>query len=203
MRIIAIEGLDKAGKHTQAKSLVRELTNKGYKVAQSEFHRYETPTGRLIMDWLTCQWDASQKTIELIMCADKQAQQDWFQELDKNNYDFLILDRYTLSQVAYGIANGIDGRWILDLQKYMRKPDIDIIIDIPAEMSMSRKGKHNNGDNDKYESDLEMLKRVRHNYLNISTHYSAPVKRIVDGTKQISDIGTSIYKVIEEEFKIQ
>jgi dTMP kinase len=40
-------------------------------------------------------------------------------------------------------------------------PDIEIFIDIPAEESMSRKGKHNNGENDRYESDLGLLERVR------------------------------------------
>jgi dTMP kinase len=176
--------------------LYKKIEQYGYKVAKSEFHRYDTNTGKLIMDWLTRKWDVSQKSIELIMAADKQAQQEWFSQLDKEGYDYLILDRYTLSQAAYGVANGIQGSWIIELQKYMRKPDLDIVIDIPAEISMSRKGKHNNGQNDKYESDLEMLKRVRENYKSFSTYYSAPVKKIVDGTKSIEEIHNEIFNIV-------
>jgi dTMP kinase len=199
--IIALEGLDKSGKFTQAKLLTERLIKDGYNVKQSEFHRYGTPTGKLIMDWLTGKWNVSQHTIELIMTADKQAQQDWFKQLENAAYDFLILDRYTLSQSTYGVATGIDGRWILELQKYMRKPDLDIVIDIPAEVSMSRKGKHNNGVNDRYESDLELLTKVRENYLAFSTVYSAPSKAIIDGNRDIEEIHSEIYKAVKEVFK--
>lgn len=117
------------------------------------------------MDWLTNKWDVSQHTIELIMAADKQAQQEWIQSLEDEGYDYLILDRYTRSQMAYGIVNGIDKMWLSELQNYLRKPDMELYIDIPAEVSMQRKGKHNNGENDRYESDKEMLERVRSLYL--------------------------------------
>lgn len=164
MHIIAVEGLDKSGKHTQTEMLREYLINRGFKVAKSEFHRYDTPTGELIMKWLKKEWDVDQTTIELIMTADKQAQQQWFDELDEQGVDFLILDRYTGSQQVYAYANGVSPIWTAMLQKYMRQPSVEVFIDIPAEESMSRKGKHNDGNNDRYESDLEMLKRARDIY---------------------------------------
>jgi dTMP kinase len=161
MKIIAIEGLDKSGKYSQTELLLKYLQEQGHKVVKSEFHRYDTPTGELIMKWLTGQWDVDQHTIELIMTADKQAQQKWFDELEEQGVDFLVLDRYTGSQQVYSLANGISPMWTAMLQKHMRQPDMEIFIDIPADVSMGRKGKHNNGENDRYESDLELLKRVR------------------------------------------
>jgi dTMP kinase len=161
MKIIAIEGLDKAGKFSQTELLKNFLEEKGYHVVKSEFHRYDTPTGELIMKWLQKKWDVDQHTIELIMAADKQAQQLWFDKLEAEGVDFLVLDRYTGSQKAYARANYVNPVWTEELQRYMRQPDLEIFIDIPAEESMRRKGKHNNGENDRYESDLEMLERVR------------------------------------------
>lgn len=117
------------------------------------------------MKWLKKEWDVDQTTIELVMTADKQAQQKWFTELEEQGVDYLILDRYRGSQDVYSRANGIDPEWTASLQKYMRNADIEIFIDIPAEVSMARKGKHNNGENDRYESDLGLLKRVRNLYL--------------------------------------
>jgi dTMP kinase len=159
MKIIVIEGLDKSGKHTQSNMLVDYLRSRGYKVEKSEFHRYDTPTGQLIKKWLYKEWDVDQTTIELVMAADKQAQQKWFKELEDQGIDFLILDRYTKSQFVYSLANDMPNDWVHQLQRFMRKPNMEIFIDIPAEESMKRKGKH--GENDRYESDLKLLNEVR------------------------------------------
>lgn len=196
MKIIAIEGCDKSGKHSATKMLVERLEAEGYKVVMSEHHRYDTPTGQLVMQWLQDKYQVSQETIELIMTADKQAQQEYYNRLETEGYDFLILDRYTLSQVVYAISNNINIDWVMELQRYMRKPDIDIVIDISAETSMSRKGKHNNGVNDKYESDLELLKVVRENYMLTPEKYSAPQKFIVNGEQDIELVHDDIYQIV-------
>lgn len=185
---------DKSGKHSQSKLLATFLETLGYKVVQSEFHRYDTPTGELIMKWLSNEWDTDQKTIELIMTADKQAQQQWFEQLEQEGTDFLILDRYTTSQTVYSIANGIDPDWTEELQKYMRRTDVEILIDIPAEESMRRKGKHNNGENDRYESDLQLLNRVRQGYLH---YFRRPNHFIIDGLQQIEQVHLEIVKSLK------
>lgn len=191
MKIIAIEGLDKSGKHTQSKMLAEYLESKGYNVVQSEFHRYDTPTGELIMKWLRKEWDVDQATIELIMAADKQAQQDWFNDLEVvQGVDFLILDRYTRSQLAYALANGVSGHWVKQLQMCMRPPNLEILIDIPAEVSMERKGKW--GDNDRYESDLKLLKDVR-------AIYNVFIKNVIDGEQSVEEVHRDIIKEVDEE----
>jgi dTMP kinase len=196
MKIIAIEGLDKSGKHTQTKMLAAYLEATGYKVMQSEFHRYDTPTGQLIMDWLTGKWDVDQYTIELIMTADKQAQQKTFDELEKQGVDFLILDRYTSSQQVYSKANDVAWDWTIELQRYMRYPDFEIFIDIPAEESMVRKGKHNNGENDRYESDLEMLNRVRDLFLHLAKERPSLVR--VNGMQSVQDVYETVVELVDD-----
>lgn len=192
MKIIAIEGLDKSGKYSQTRLLTEYLSILGYNTVKSEFHRYDTPTGELIMKWLTKQWDVDQHTIELIMAADKQAQQLWFDKLEADGVDFLILDRYVGSQQVYATANYVDPDWTLELQRYMWEPDVEIFIDIPAEVSMARKGKHNNGENDRYESDLEMLKCVRQLFQKREN-----IK--VDGLKTIVEIHIDIAEALREQ----
>lgn len=190
MKIIAIEGLDKSGKFSQSNLLEGYLKEKGYKVARSEFHRYDTPTGNLVKKWLVGEWDVDQTTIELVMTADKQAQQKWFDELEASGVDFLILDRYTGSQQVYSEANGVDTEWTASLQKFMRPADYEIFIDVPAEVSMARKGKHNNGVNDRYESDLKLLERVRELYLCRNNSK-------FDGTKSVQDVHLDIVEFVD------
>lgn len=198
MKIIALEGLDKAGKATQSRLLAEALQKQGVTVKQSEFHRYDTPTGELVAKWLRKEYPVDQITIELIMAADKQAQQQWVQSLEEQGVDVLILDRYTLSQFVYAQANGVDKNFALTLQRFMRQPDHNIIIDIPAEVSMNRKGKHNNGENDRYESDLAMLRKVRELYLTSVK----PTDLVVDGTKEIEEIHQAIYNFVVHQLNI-
>jgi len=191
--IIAIEGLDKSGKHTQCELLYQRLKKDGYNVAKSEFHRYDTPTGRLIRDWLSGKYKTDQYTIELIMAADKQAQQQWFAELENNGVEVLILDRYTLSEMVYAICNNIEPKWIVELQKYIRKPDLNIIIDIPAKISIIRKGKF--GDNDKYEENLEMLRKVRIEYLEYGKFEN---NMVFNGLQTIEQLHSQIYEYVSK-----
>ena len=193
MKIIAIEGLDKSGKASATRLLTEYLKTLNYNVVQSEFHRYDTPTGKLIQDWLYKRYDVDQQTIELIMAADKQAQQKWFGQLEEDGVDFLILDRYTTSQKVYSEMNGILPEWIGTLQFYTRRPDVEILLDIPSEVSMARKGKH--GENDRYESDKALLDSVRASYLEYFETRSDCY--IVSGLETISEVHSKIIELIK------
>ncbi|MDK2600578.1 hypothetical protein QO179_24095 [Bacillus stercoris] len=85
----------------------------------------------------------------------------------------------------------MDSSWIRALQINIREPDIEIFIDIPAEESMKRKGKHNNGENDRYESDLKMLKNVRE-------IYDLYINNKVDGMKNPSEVHKDIVSIISD-----
>lgn len=174
MEIITFEGMDKSGKHTASIQLAEHLKDLGYKVVHSEFHRYDTPTGQLIKDYLYGKYNVSNETIQLIMSADKQAQQDWFVELEKEGVDYLILDRYYLSQKVYSDYFIFKSEYSAEKENYykklyssiidnFRKSDITIYLDNSPEVSMQRKGQH--GDNDLYEQNSELLGFVREGYL--------------------------------------
>lgn len=198
MEIIAFEGLDKSGKHTQSNLLANFLYEQGYSVVQSEFHRYDTPTGALIKKWLFGEYDADQNTIELIMSADKQAQQKWFAQLEEEEVDFLILDRYIGSQLCYSKSNGLDEEWRNMLQSKIRKPDYEFLLDVTPEESMKRKGKH--GENDKYESNHQLLTKVRKAY--IEYFEKSPDSFIVTDCDSLSvkEIAEKVKNVVIETF---
>lgn len=197
MQIIEIEGLDKSGKHTQSNKLAEVLRSKGYKVVQSEFHRYETPTGKLIQDYLYKRYDVDVLTSELIMLADKTAQQKWYKELDEQGVDFLILDRYTASQYVYGLAKGFSKDYMDMLLGHITyQPTLQIYLDISAETSMSRKGQH--GDNDRYESDKEFLEKVRLTYLD---YFNESTNRVAIENIDAYDVDTVHSLVRDEVFK--
>lgn len=198
MKLIAIEGIDHSGKATQVKLLKEFLESKGFKVTVYDFPHYESVTGGIIQQWLYKKIDGDKYFFELMQTADKQLAQNYIQELDEQGFDFLLLDRYTTSQKAYAMASGLL-EWTEELQRYMRKPDYEIFIDLPAEVSMSRKGKH--GDNDRYESDKEFLDTVRHAYKTIFSTSTTYV-RIINGELPIGVIQEKIQQSVSRYFDL-
>lgn len=161
MKIIAIEGLDKAGKHTATNVLDEYFTSKGLTVKQMTFPNYSSPIGVLIYKWLHGRLDADQETFELLQAADKQHAQAEIEAHEKSGVDVLLIDRYIHSQWAYGAYHS-DDVWLKDLTKYLREPDVVLYLDVEPEVSMHRRGKY--GDNDKYESDVERLRYTKREY---------------------------------------
>lgn len=189
MKILAFEGLDKSGKATMTRLLEDYLADRGYSVVTTSFHRYDTLTGRLVRKWLYKNWNIEEELeelkevkgveqqlwyqellevglenvrIDLIMSADKEAQQEWFNELESQGTDLLIIDRYIGSQACYSLAQGNDKDWVYSLHANLRKPDLELLLDIEPETSVNRKGEH--GHNDRYEEDVVFLTNVRKAY---------------------------------------
>jgi dTMP kinase len=73
----------------------------------------------------------------------------------------IVCDRYLASSIAYGEALGLDPAWLADTQKYLPQPDLTVLLDIPPDVSATRK----TANRDKYERDLVLLGRVRDSYV--------------------------------------
>lgn len=192
MIIIGLEGLDKSGKRSQSELLYKALYERGYNVQKSEFHRYDTPTGQLIRRFLDGEYQPGQYAIECIMAADKYAQASWFEELAEET-DVLILDRYLTSQLVYSYANGVDIDFTINILRYMSEPDFQFYLDIEPDESMRRKGEH--GDNDKYESNKELLEKVQdlyQRYMEVEEECGKGL--VVDGNLPVEEIHEFILK---------
>jgi dTMP kinase len=100
--LVAIEGTDGAGKETQTALVVATLRHHGYKVGTMSFPRYDTPTGMAIKEMLV---DGTAGVYERadMYAADRAAHKDELLALMRAN-DFVVLDRYIGSMVAYSSA---------------------------------------------------------------------------------------------------
>lgn len=160
-RLIAFEGLDKSGKHSAMDAVKDFLERRGKKVAVMSFPRYETPVGKKIRAWLRGETAMTNEEFELLQALDKNLAQDEFFKLVDKEYDYILLDRYKHSQLAYGSVNN-EVSWLKMLTANMVEPDVIFYLNVDPEVSLRRKGEH--GRNDRYENDLELLKKVKNNY---------------------------------------
>jgi dTMP kinase len=162
--LIAFEGLDQSGKQTQAEMLRDRLTDLGRTVRLLSFPDYQTAIGAEIGRALGGEREYTPDVMPLLYVANRY---EWKGDIvrARDAGTILVCDRYLASSVAYGEAQGLDREWLLDMQKYLPRPDLTILLDIPPEVSARRK----TADRDKYERDLSLLGRVRDSYLRQAT----------------------------------
>lgn len=158
--LVAFEGLDQSGKQTQAELLRDRLTGAGRSVQLLSFPDYHTVIGEEIGRALRGGRDYGADVMQLLYVANRY---EWKGQIvrAKEAGTILVCDRYLASSVAYGEAQGLDGAWLTEIQKYLPRPDITFLLDIAPDVSARRK----TADRDKYERDLAMLARVRESYL--------------------------------------
>jgi dTMP kinase len=72
----------------------------------------------------------------------------------------VVCDRYMASSIAYGEAQGLDPAWLAEIQRFLPRPDLTVLLDIAPETAAARKA----ANRDRYERDLALLSRVRDSY---------------------------------------
>jgi dTMP kinase len=157
--IVAFEGLDQSGKETQAKHLRARIEHDGRKVHSLSFPDYDTPIGQEIAKALAGEREFGPDVMQLLYVANRC---EYRPKIDMwmNGGGVVVCDRYRASSIAYGEAQGLDPAWLEDIQRYLPKPTLTVLLDIAPETAVQRKSTGR----DRYERDLSLLARVRESY---------------------------------------
>lgn len=190
-KVISFEGLDKSGKHSAMDFVSDLLEQKGYSVYKMSFPQYDTEIGHLIREYLTNKLELTPKAFELLLAADKVNNSDKLKSL-LAQYDFVLIDRYVHSQVAYGLQNATFG-YLSTLLSGVVLPDHVIYMDVNVDASMGRQGEH--GDNDKYESNAELLTTVKANY-DTMYRLKQDLFARVDANKSFESVNVQLTNII-------
>lgn len=193
MPLIALEGIDKAGKDTQSRLLERKLAQMGHKVKRLAFPDYGTPLGKEIGKFLQGEISLRPEVRQLLYVANRWERQEDMEEWLKRKV-FVIADRYVPSGLAYGLANGLDLDWMLKLEEGLPIADIVIMVDISVETSYNRGQRR-----DIYEKDKMLLGKVRSSYLELAKRFGWIV---VNGDRSVEDVSQAIWKEVQSHFKI-
>lgn len=164
--IIAFEGIDQSGKETQAERLAKRLEQQGKKVWLSGFPDYETPIGIELSKFLNGERSFNPETRQLLYVANRYEKLEQIKEA-MQNVDYIILDRYKASGLAYGLITGLDMDWCIQLEKGLPDAEYTILFDTPVEESFRRKQEGR----DVYERQQDFLSSVRQAYLDLAERY--------------------------------
>ena len=101
----------------------------------------------------------------------------------------LVCDRYIASSIAYGEAQGLDAAWLADMQKFLPRRALTILLDIAPETAVQRKAV----DRDRYERDLAMQARVRESYQRQAARQGWIV---LDGERPKDEIAADVFSAV-------
>ena len=152
--ILALEGIDASGKKTQSQLLYRWLGSEGIPSEYISFPDYSTPIGQEIGGFLSGTKNYPIEARHMLYSANrlehKERIERWLGE-----GRILIINRYCDSNLAYGAASGLSIEWLKSLESKM--PPADYIFYLKGEVKLSKERKSKR---DKFEIDLDFLKRV-------------------------------------------
>ena len=195
---IVFEGIEEAGKTTQAKNLYEYLNRLGKKSILTR-EPGGTKTGKKIREILLSDTDEMfpPKAELFLYEADRNFH---IHNVIKPNLEKginVICDRYIYSTLAYqSYARGLDINLIKTLNDVATDgvyPDVVFLIDVPVEVSLQRLG--NKKDRIEKES-IDFHKRLRKGFLKIAEE-NKELFYIIDGTKKEEEIFEEIIYIVK------
>ncbi|KAK4444620.1 thymidylate kinase-domain-containing protein [Podospora aff. communis PSN243] len=163
--LIALEGLDRSGKTTQAKLLEQRLIEASKPVRVMRFPDRTTPIGSTIDSYLKSSTAMDDHAIHLLFSANR-----W--EAEKTISDLLaegvtvLCDRYYYSGIVYSAAKrnpSLDLSWARAPEVGLPRPDLVVFLDLDEEQAKARGG----WGEEVYEKG-EMQRRVRELFWGLS-----------------------------------
>ena len=171
---IVFEGIDGAGKSTQIQLLKEFLENNGLEV-ETMVEPTDSEVGKLIRKILQrpdATTDRIQKTLGLLFAADRMLIMDKLE----NEKKVIISDRSFISSLAYQEP----AEWISVLNRYAKKPDLLILLDLNVKTSVARTSGEDTFENE------EFLTNVKTNYFEIVKEFNCEIINANNGVNKVS-----------------
>jgi len=186
---IVLEGPDGSGTTLQSKMLAERLITEGHDVLLTA-EPTEGGIGKTVRSLLNGEEMPQADAIQLLFCADRaeHVQKEILPALAKGT--IVISDRYALSTIIYGEAQGVDKEWLEDINKHFPKPDLTIITLPSFDVCQERIGRRDTTDH--FEK-REFQQHVYNSYVSADGENTVFVD--TDGEKQ--DSANAVYALIE------
>lgn len=191
--LIALEGIDGSGKTTIAKMIVNRLNEQGAE-AQYTMEPTRGIFGRILRS-MALESEVDPRLEALLFAADR------IYHLEKVIKPLLargvivVSDRYLHSSLAYQSVTTDDPEWVEGLNKFARKPDLGIYLDVtPAEGLKRLKRRRRRT---RFEDEI-FLEKVRDRYLEY-VRLGELVR--VDAEKPLNDVFSEAAAIVEKALR--
>jgi dTMP kinase len=196
--LIAIEGIDGAGKRTLCSFMKKFLESQEYEVTKFEYPDYTSIWGKIIEEYLHHKIELDINEQFFTYFIDILKDQDKIFNLLKKG-KIVIMDRYFSSTLAFQCAKGFDFQSALSIIRTMHviEPDLTLFIQIPPGVALERKFNQKKS-LDRHEKDLELLKKVDNIYEKMLSEEILSKKWIkIDGDRDLNEIEEEIQHILD------
>lgn len=191
--IIVVEGFDQAGKKTQSKLLAKFLKTRNKKSKIFSFPDYSTPIGKEIRRYLGGKRSFPPQVIHCLLAANRWEKAKEIKEaLSENNV--VIMNRYYQSNLVYGTVNGLDMKWLENLDDGLPKEDLVILLDVNVTDSFSRKKERR----DKFEENMEFAQKIAGTYRKLAKQFGW---HIVNASRHKQAVHQDIRQIVLKHVK--
>jgi len=178
---IVFEGIDGSGKSTQIRMLKEWIEDNGLEV-ETLVEPTDSEIGKLIRKILQrpdAQTERIQNTLALLFAADRMLIMDKLEDESK----IVISDRSFISSLAYQNP----AEWVEVLNRYAKKPDLLLLLDLDVKKSVARTSGEDTFENE------EFLTGVKENYLRLAKDYE---HKIIDANNGVNKVSSDIKKAV-------
>jgi dTMP kinase len=203
---VVVEGIDGCGSTTHAKLLAKAIKNRGPEVVLT-CEPSTGPIGSLIRQVLqrrlfvpdaTGPRSFAWSTMALLFAADRMDHLDSTVAPALRAGSVVVSDRYDLSSLAYQSVTAHNGPesipWIRELNAQAFRPDVTIVIDVPAEVAEERR---------RVRGGVEEMFEAREIQARLATVYAraeelVPQDRVlhVPGVGEVQEVATRIFETV-------
>ncbi|MCC6030959.1 MAG: dTMP kinase [Desulfurococcales archaeon] len=191
-KLIVFEGIDGAGKTTVSRKIVEILSSKGFKTFYTR-EPSDSPFAQLLND-LKTKIDTGPIIDALAMSLDRAFHM--MNEVEPRLAEgyVVVMDRYYHSTIAYQGAMGADIKWIRDINRVFRRPDIAFYLDVSVETAMRRiRDKKSRWPFYEFK---DFLSKVRDIYLKLVEENELIY---VDAERDLNDVINQVIKILREK----
>lgn len=194
-RLIAIEGLDKAGKETQARLLQKNLLQLGHHAEVLSFPIYDGPLSLEIVRCVENKAVYPATVVQLLFSAQRLFYEPVISGWLRAGH-IVIIDRYSDSALAYGMARGLNRKWLEMVEQPMPRPFLRIFLDVPPEVSLHRAVTPQ----DSFESDRLLLEKVYDIYRTLIAE-TPNEWAVVDGRQTVTKVESAVLDVVQKRLE--
>jgi dTMP kinase len=193
-KLLVLEGIDGAGTTTQASRVVEELARAGTDVHLTR-EPSGGPIGRLLREMLAGKHSpVDATTLSLLFAADRADHLHREVEPAIARGALVVSDRWYHSSLAYQGA-GEERGWIRMLNARARKPDLTILLDVPADVAAARRAAASRPE--ELFDELAMQRRVALNYRDLARTMEERIV-VLDGTKSLDEVAAQVLQLARE-----